>query len=176
MIYSPIVADGYEWINTGNSVGALQTLLSLDGTSRRTTWIPIKAYLVRKIRDKSLARSDFPWLGRFALVLREQAVESLKAIIERSSEILPLETEEDEEIFVLNTKTLPGVLDESKSGISRFPDGRIMQIVKPCFKQEVIGDSDLFRVQGQGMPTYVSERFVAAVYRARLVGLEFQLT
>jgi len=175
MIYTPIVSDGYEWSNTGNSVHALQTFLSLDGIAQGKHWAPVKVYVVRRIKDKLLKRSDFPRLGSYAIVLRKNAIESLEELIRPSAEILPIDTEDSERLFVLNTKTLSNALDESMSILSKFPDGRIMNIVKPYFKTEEIGGSDLFRVRGQGLPTYVSEKFVTAVYRAGLVGLTFKM-
>jgi hypothetical protein len=105
--------------------------------------------------------------------MRKAATDALGDILLRNGEVLPLETDDDIELFILNVQVIDA-LDEAKSTIWRFPSSnRIMRITKTVFIPSVVRDVDMFRLPHRASATYVSERFVERVHSAGLCGLTF---
>jgi hypothetical protein len=172
VIYKPMVREGFEWINCVDG-DDYETFLSFDGSPRREHWTPVKVRRVRADKDSAFYSSDFPWLGADALVMRRKAVDVLRDLLEAYGEILPLEDEGGVELFVLNARALDA-LDEQRSEIQRFASSaRIMRIKSLAFREPVVRGVDIFRLPHRASAIYVSERFVEAVEKAGLVGLEF---
>jgi hypothetical protein len=172
VIYKPMVGEGFEWVNCVNG-DDYEIFLSFDGSPRQEHWTPVKARRVRMDERSACYPSDFPWLGTDALVMRRKAVDALRDLLEANGEILPLEDEGGAELFVLNARVLDA-LDEQRSEIVRFPSSdRIMRIKSVAFQESVVRGADIFRLPLRASSTYVSERFIEAVAKAGLVGLEF---
>ena len=68
VIYTPIVATGYEWINCCNE-DDYDVFSSLDGSPRKNTWTPVRVTRVRADEHQQFLPSDFPWLASYALVM-----------------------------------------------------------------------------------------------------------
>jgi hypothetical protein len=97
----------------------------------------------------------------------------LADVLRNNAEILPLSTDDGVELFVLNVRVIDA-LDDVRSSIMRFPDGRIMRVSKASFVGERIPDGvNLFRLPHRISSTYVSERFVDAYTNAGLRGFVF---
>ena len=174
MIYEPLVQNGYEWINTLDEAD-YEIFLSFDGAPRGANWKPVRVRRVRADVHQEFRESDFPWLGSHALVLRQTAVKALVHIIEPCAEVLPLKSDDGTELFAINVLRVVNALDEERSSVIRFPSSnRIMRVTRPCFKEHVIRGLDMFRLPFRASPTYVSQGFVNAVSKAKLVGLDFR--
>jgi hypothetical protein len=95
-------------------------------------------------------------------------------MLEAHGEILPLETDDDVELWVFNAKVVDA-LDEAKSTIWRFPgSNRIGRIEKAVLRASAVRNLDIFRLPYRAAATYVSQRFVDGVQRAKLTGLKFE--
>ena len=173
MIFEPLVAEGFEWVNACDDRD-YEVFLSFDGEPRASAWKPIKVRRVRADERHAFEPSDFPWLGSHALVMRRTAVEALLEILEAHGEILPLATDDGVALFVFNARVVDA-LDEARSSLVRFPGThRIMRIEKVAFVEAAVRDLDIFRLPNRAGPTYVSERFVDRVEAAGLRGLQFE--
>lgn len=175
MFFKPLVRENYEWINTCRD-DDYEVFLAFDGSPRAADWTPVKVRRVRADERQDCKPSDFPWLGSDVLIMRTRAVLALRPMLDAHGELLPLATDDDVKLFALNVTTVIDALDEEKSSILRFPgSGRIMGIDKAVFRDELLGDVDIFRLPHRASATYVSERFVDAVKTAGLEGLEFNV-
>jgi hypothetical protein len=173
VVYEPLVTNGYEWVNCADAED-YEAFNSFDGAARGKEWKPILVRRVRADDTQDMRESDFPWLGSWALVMRKDAVDALRDILEESGEILPLQTEDGVELFVLNAQ-VADAFDEANSDIMRLPStNRIMLVKKPVFFENAIKGLDLFRLPHRASSTYVSDRFVKRVKEAGLRGLTFK--
>ena len=172
-IFQPVCAEGYEWVNPCDSTD-YRIFSEFDGRPRSDSWKPIKVRRVRPDDKLGFNPSDFPWLVSDALVMRRTALDALRDILEVHGEVLPLATDDGVDLFVHNTRTVDA-LDRERSSMEYFPDAtnQIMSIHKLVFLESAIRDLDMFRLSQQGLPTYVSERFVERVKSAGLRGLDF---
>lgn len=172
-IYEMLGKEGYEVINAHND-SDYEVFLSLNGTPCASTWRPIKVHRVRADNRQACRPSDFPWLGADSLVMRKNAVDELRDILEKNGEILPLETDDEINLSVLNTNVI-NALDEVNSDIIRFPgNNRIMLVKSPFFIKEKIRGVDIFKLPHRASSTYVSDFFVNRVRDAGLQGLTFK--
>ena len=175
MIYEPAPAEGYEWVNTV-SPEDYDVFWSFDGKSLTSSWAPIRVRFVSSDEYHSAMRSDFPWLGSHALVLRKRAIDVLQPILRGQAEILPLVADDTQELAILNVTRVLDALCISQSEIIRFPGtDRIMKVIRPEFREELLANVDIFRLPFRASSTYVSQRFVDAIDRAGLKGLRFRL-
>jgi hypothetical protein len=173
MIYEPLVAEGYEWINCCDDAD-YEVFWSFDGSPRAPGWKPVKVRRVRADDRQAFNPSDFPWLGAHALIMRRKPVEALRKMLASGGEVLPLATDDGTDLSVLNVTRVLDAIDEQRSDILRFPgSGRIMRIQSIAFLEPIVRGVDIFRLPHRASPTYVSERFVKAVQDAGLRGLEF---
>ena len=171
-IYAPVGAEGFECINTIDDQD-YEVFLQFDGKPRKSEWKPVAVCRVRADQYQACNASDFPWLGSHAVVMRRAAVDALRDILDSSGEVLPLSTDDDVELFVLNARVIDA-LDEANSSLMKFPGtNRIMRIKKVAFVASAIEGADLFRLPHRASSTYVSERFVERVKAAGLHGLVF---
>jgi hypothetical protein len=69
---------------------------------------------------------------------------------------------------------IPNALDEEKSVIERFDDGRVMFIELAVFREEAIGGADILKLSmDRTGETYFSQRFVDLWMKSELKGLDF---
>lgn len=171
-IYEPLVAEGYEWVNTVQE-DDYEAFLQFDGQPLASMWKPIAVRRVRADERQAFNASDFPWLGSHALIMRRSAVDALRDILDANGEVLPLSTDDGVELSVLNVRIVEA-LDEANSSLMKFPGtNRIMRIKKVAFVASKIEGIDLFRLPHRASSTYMSERFVERVKAAGLRGLVF---
>jgi tetratricopeptide (TPR) repeat protein len=145
-----------------------------NGSSLRAYWQPIKFERVTKdigrVFDKP---SDFPWYGNSAIVMRKRAHDILEDIFSQNGEILPLETDDDVELFMFNCQVIDA-FDEGRSKVDRLDTGKIIWINKYEFIESKLLGVDMFRIPRRSSSVFVSERFVERYKAAELVGLEFE--
>jgi len=172
-IFEPLVADEHELVNA-HSYEDDQTLLFDE--ERPSAWKPISVQRVTyDHRGRAFKRSDFPWLGSHALVMRRKANDALHDILDAHGEVLPLTTNDGVDLYVFNARRVDA-LDEQHSSIEKFPNGRIMFISKVAFVASAIEGLDAFRLaSNKASPTYVSETFIERYNAASLCGLDFNL-
>ena len=174
MLFEPAVADEYEWVNCCNDED-YEVFAGFNGSRRAETWTPIRVYTVAADERQAGLRSDFPWLGCHALVIRSSVLEILHDFLSSCCEVLPLQSEDGSGLHVLNVTCILDALDEAESQILRSPDdGRVMWVEEPHFLDSVVKGVDMFRLPIRGSLTYVSERFVGMYKDAGFVGLEFK--
>jgi hypothetical protein len=173
-IYSLIGIDGFECVLPVDKED--YKALDFDGSPRISTWRPILMQLVNEDtgQKRPSKKADFPWQGTGqSLVLRKAALDAMRDILERSCEILPLQTEDDSELYITNTQVLQA-LDVDRSEIWRFPNsGKIMYVKRPHFMPHLLRDVDMFRDASVGSETFVSEKFVQRYHDNKLRGLKF---
>lgn len=174
MIYLPLSEEGYELCQPVEEQD-FETLNSrINGDSCQATWQPLHMKIVTEDEGTELQRSDAPWLGSHALIFRHSALDKIGNLLERSGELLPL-ISNDEELFVFNPLQVRDALDEDLSSLMRFSNGRIMRVNQYVFRPEVVGDVDFFKIPNLRVsPTFVTQRFVDAWSDARLCGLRFR--
>lgn len=173
-IFEPLVADEYEWVSTDSYDDGQALLFDSDGQAG--AWKPIRVQrVVRNVGGRLFKASDFPWLGRHALVMRRNAMSALADLLEAHGEVLPLATDDGVELFIFNARRVDA-LDEHNSSVERFPNGRILSIDKVAFVEAAIQGLDAFRLASYKVSsTYVSERFIDRYQAAGLCGLDFNL-
>ncbi len=172
LIFQPHVRDGYEWVHALDSRD-YEKFYGFDGTSRRVGWVPVRVKRHRREHLRALKPSDFPWLGGATLVLRQRAVDALRPLLEPHGELLPLATDDDVPLYVLNVTRIVDALDEERSTLLRIPGSdRIALVQRPVFHPGRVEELPVFRLPFRSSPTYVNDAFVARVWAARLQGLE----
>ena len=175
MIHRISCPERYEWVGCvdGDDYEIFRTF---DGSSRASTWRPVRMKWIKSDGGRRFKSSDFPWLGTHVLIMRRRAVDALSDMLEAGGEILPLATDDGVELFVLNVTRVLDVLDEEHSTIDRFEDsGQIMFIEAAAFHEDLVRGVDFFKLPGRACGIFVGERFIERVRAAGLVGLDFPL-
>lgn len=174
-IYQPRVAEGFQWVLPVNE-DDFETFLSFDGSPRASTWTPVSVQLLSTDEGRALEKSDFPWLGRHALILSSGAVDAVGELLRTDGELLSLACDEAE-LWVFNPTTVVDALDKDWSELVRFnSSGRIMTVTKYAFQAELVDDVLAFKVpELLRASTFVTDGFVDAVKLASLRGVDFEM-
>jgi hypothetical protein len=78
--------------------------------------------------------------------------------------------------WLFNVTHTVDALDEDRSELIRFDDGRVMRIAQFCFHPEKVLNELLFHVsQGPGVPNLVTQDFVDLIHEHGLTGFSFRL-
>ncbi len=146
----------------------------INGNCRMKDWKPINVELIKHDEGVYLKKSDSPWLGSHALIFKECVVESMRLFLENFGEFLPLENDECT-LYLFNPFCMIDVLDQEKSKIQRFKDGRVMIILQYCFLKDKIQDTHVFKIPNlRTSPTFVSDNFVKLWTEYNFRGIEFE--
>jgi len=129
-IFWPEVAERFEGVVI-DGLDGLQRLLELDKRPGRR-WRPPVAELVREDAGRRLERATAPYLNRSVLVLRDEAIEGLAGLLEPHGLLVPL-TCADAELVAFVAPVLD-LLDEESSELVRFDSGRVMDVLRPRFR------------------------------------------
>ncbi|MDF2631173.1 MAG: hypothetical protein K0R39_5004 [Symbiobacteriaceae bacterium] len=152
-----------------------EVLQDFDGRSWAGAWKPM--VLVRYRGDsakRNLKLSDFPSLRRGSTVFSRRAIDGLRDLLEPNGEILPADFSEAD-YALYNVTTLLNTLDEERSEIERFRDGRVMDIFKYTFLPDRLGTAAIFKlVQATFLEPFVTDQFVERVRDLKLTGFEFK--
>ncbi len=131
-------------------------------------WRPIVVEIER--RSKS---SDFPSLSGHDLIFSEKAWQILQPLIEKSVELLPLKCDSGH-YSVIKVVDVVDCLDYSRAKLKRFSSsGRVMKIESYAFKDECIGDRNIFQLP-EPKTILVSQAFKDCIEKNGLKGLIFQ--
>ena len=78
-------------------------------------------------------------------------------------------------LWLVNNLNVIDALDEERSEIVRFDDGRIMKLVKPAFHAQRIAGKRCFTVpQMAASLMYLGDSVVDAIRNAALTGVDFK--
>ena len=166
----------YEFLTTDDE-DDLERLGELDATSLVADWTPVPVELGTADEDTGapLLRADFPWLGSWSLVLRDQGIDLAGPVLEPFGEILPLACP-DARVALFNPLVVLDALDENRSQLVRFPDGDLMVIEKYVFSQQVIPQRSIFKIpQERSGAVFYTEPVVEELRGLGLAGLDFKL-
>jgi hypothetical protein len=132
-------------------------------------WVPLTVRF-----HKMEKAGDFPYLSTDVPVFTKRALQALQPLIGQSIEALPLECE-SEELYAIHALELMDCLDHSRSVVTRFPSGGIMDVEEFVFKKNCDQGKHIFRLTDA--PTkyvFVSDQFKSVVEKNKLRGLIFE--
>jgi len=173
-IYTPLGRGDYELCFPVDKADFERIAVLINGAAQRAGWKPIQMRIIREDEGESLAPSDSPWLGSWALIFRSSVLNALGPVLERYGELLPLSCP-DADLWIYNPTVVIDALDEESSDLDRFSDGRIMMIHRHVFRPDVVAGNEIFKLPAlRASETFVSHRFVDRWRAAGLKGLAFE--
>lgn len=118
--------------------------------------------------------SDCPFLIGAIPVIRKSAIPKIRLAIS-SDMVLPIDIliEGEPFVIILAKNILEDVLDESKSIINRFSDGRIMNIEKYVFKKNRTYPP-IFKISQLPTFTFMTDELSEAISEANLTGIDME--
>jgi hypothetical protein len=128
--------------------------------------------------DEEKPVSDFPSLpgGTLLPVFSERTLDALWHLIKGSVETAKLSWlgHRDQEIYAVFVTNVVDCLDRDKSKLAYFSSGKILDIITPVFKAEMLYQTHIFRLPDPKVsPVYLSDAFRQAVAEHNLRGLVF---
>jgi len=173
-VYIPCLVDGFQLCQPINDCDFEKINKMINGCPRRGEWRPLAVNLIDSDDGRPFLQSDSPWLGSHALIFTANALAVIGPDLEKYGELLPLISDK-KRLMLFNPCCVLDALDETKSSFQRLSTGRIMRVSRYAFRQEVIGDTEIFKIQGLRVsPTFFTSRIVDAWREAGLMGLEFE--
>lgn len=127
--------------------------------------------------DLDLSFADFTHVGlRPIPTFSKQAIDAIGELLSAHGEFAFFELNEQIKYFAFNPTTIVDCLDEAKSDVARFSDGRVMAVDRYHLLDSVIELPPIFKIpQTRRNTTYVNEAFVRVVEKHRLTGFDFKL-
>lgn len=148
------------------------TLRWFRGGTHEASWVPLP--LVLNPHEAKLPHGDLFGFNNTLPILTERAVATLRDVIEKTGELLPLDCRE-EALYGFNvTSVLKDALDVEHTEAGRFSDGSLGHITKHAFHADAIRDVFVFRVKQQPAHIYATDKFVKIVEQAGLKGFTFK--
>lgn len=136
-------------------------------------WNSPQVKIVRADGGVRLNDVDVYYLVSGGLVANKRAVAALGPLLGKWGELLPLTCKSDS-LALFHSLTFIDAVDEIRSDITRFDDGRIMLIHPLVIDTSRVKQAEIFRLAGYAASSlYVGQAFVDAYRRAGLAGLEF---
>jgi hypothetical protein len=173
-IYTPAPPEGVEWLTLRDSDPDQWEMLSVLSGPVGSAWQVPQMSFIRQREDGSPRRySDCPWCLHSVLIVRDRALPSLRPVLGRYGEILPLRCEEPVSLF--NATMILDALDEDRSEIVRFDNGDLLEIERHVFRPDVIGNSEVFKLPVRASSIYLQETVVRRIGEIGLVGVAFDL-
>ena len=106
------------------------------------------------------------------LLLREDAIACLAPFLDGAGYLLDTTIGADMRYKLFVCEREIDALDQTRSDLTRFPDGGVMDVLRYELDPQRLGDADIFRMTHRRAHLFVSERFAAAVERAGLTGFK----
>ncbi len=152
-------------------------LLSIEekldqGMFTLSDWFPIRVELFEDElnEEKNKGVSDFMQLPGYTL--NKKAKELYEELVSETVMFLPIITPVGE-YWTMNIKHV-NCLDLIKSEFKRFPNGRILRVIKHSFVNEIVRNLLIFRIPEMGgKALYVTEKFKEIYDKNELTGLIF---
>ena len=174
IIYTPLGLDDYELCHPVDPDDFETITDQINGQPRQKTWTPIAMTLIHEDEGRTLLPSDAPWLGSWALIFRPSAILALGALLREYGELLPLQCSEAK-LSIFNPTQVVDALDEERSSVSRFDDGRLMRIKRYELRPDAIRGVEIFKIPNRRVSrTFVGQQFVDLWNQAGLKGLTFE--
>lgn len=144
-IFRPSVPEGFEWA-VPTDPAEFEVIRTLAERPAGAVWQPVHMTLL-KLDDhgRPHRRADLPWLGADAIVLRDEAIETVGALLRPHGDLLPLLCD-DARLALFAAPAVAGVLDEGRSDMVRFGSGRIMSLRAPVFRAAALGNTKAFKL------------------------------
>jgi hypothetical protein len=140
-----------------------------DGRPLAASWspVPVKVYVGKR-------RGDFPSLLADVPVFSERALHVLGPLMGSSIEALPLQCKKGS-FYAINVLEVVAALDQERSEIDRFPDGRVMDVERYVLQEDLLQGRDIFKL-AEVTPSrvFVSEAFKKSAEENGLQGLIFK--
>jgi hypothetical protein len=152
--------------------GEAGRLEGLAGKRQLRDWVPPPVTMLKRVRGRRRRPVDLPWLHAHALVLTARARAALEGAFGDDVEYLPLACD-DAALWLVNALHLIDALDDERSVAVRLPGGRIMDLVAPVFRAELIADRRCFAIP-QVPRLFVTDPVVEAAALAGLTGTGFR--
>jgi hypothetical protein len=173
VIYRPCVSEGYEWVVPVGDDG-VEVVRQL-GEARAEDWQPVRVRILRRLDDGTpLRAATLPWYGNHVMILTGEAVEAIGERLAEAGDLLRLDCDEAE-LWLLHVRRFVDCLDEDRSTIVRFQDGRIMRLTTPVFDPERVGNAELFKIpQMPRGSLYLVGGLVDVIRDAGLAGTAFE--
>jgi uncharacterized protein DUF1629 len=173
-IYEPSPRAGTELCMTATAEATEILRTEIKGVPRQANWTPLPVYLAREDMGRKLTESDSPSGSIHFLVLRRRAVEALEPMLRAYGELLPLICE-DADLLLYNPTHFRDALDEARSNVARFDDGRLVHVWTYVLHREAVANAVIFRLPNlTPSPILVGQPFVDRWKAAGLRGLNFK--
>lgn len=173
-IYRPWVPDGFEWVFPLQK-SDWKALWSFDVAQLGVSWQPVKVRLGSPREGEACRSAMMPWMGGHVLVLREEATLLVGHALSQWGDLLPLECDQAN-LFVFRARHFVAGLDERRSEVTRFEDGRIMMINKHVFDPQAIAGLEIFKLSTMPRGSlYLTESMVLLIEAGRHEGTNFRL-
>ena len=169
--YRPLNATGYEIINT-KTLKDLR-MLDFDGSSVKEGWVPPHVHRVRPTKRGANKPADLPFYAGDTLIMRRSALDALREVLDAYGEVLPLHTDDDVELFVLNIRVVIDALDVERSEIRTIPETDIVNVRQHVFIESALQGVEMFRVPLVPHNIYFTDLFVERVKKLKLKGTDF---
>jgi hypothetical protein len=119
---------------------------------------------------------DFVWMGGGDIGFASATAQKVGHLFAPYGELLPLNIDGDlNKIFWFHCTNVLDSLDESKSKVHRFDNGRIMAIDEYAFLANRIGENELFQIAPFRSSIFCTENFKQKIEAQKLTGLDFIL-
>lgn len=144
-VYRPVPPEGYEWaLPVDDATFERISRLGVEPGGRSWKAPPFEI-LSADDGGNPVRRAEMPWYGSDVLVLRDAAIDVVGPLLADRGELLPLAID-DGRLWVFSAGLLAGALDDERSEMVRFDDGRIMELRRPVFRDEVISKAGAFKL------------------------------
>lgn len=149
-----------------------------EGTLRGSSYpIPVGVRNLEGDEPRSKTLPDFTQFGLCPIpTFSQRAVDALGSVLRAHGELAPIDMDEPVQYFGFNPTTIVDVLDEARSEIVRFRDGRVLAVERHVLVESVVNLPAIFKIpQTRRNTTYVSQEFVRSVQQRGLTGFRFEL-
>jgi hypothetical protein len=152
-----------------------QDVSQIGGTPLRDRWRPLEVeFIPNEKGDYQFPPGDLMAFVGYLPVFSSRAISALKPVLEGNGELLPLACNVDSYAIFNVTRLIDG-LDEGRSEIVRFSDGRILDIQRFEFWPDRLNGISIFKIPQ--MPfgrVFVTDSFVVAVEKAELTAFTLE--
>jgi hypothetical protein len=166
-----VPADGNEWLNF--------TQFASLGESAASQWRPLRFRSLDPLREGypgQLPNGDFVGLGRWFFSLGKRAMDAVGGLMSAHGELLPVEhIGRRETLHWFHCTTVIDAMDESRSVMKRFADGKVMSVQRLWVHPEKLRDAMLFHIPQNGSFLLCTDTFKQQIEALGLTGLKFKL-
>lgn len=163
--------DNYQKIILKNESKWPSIIDDFKSGEKIESWEPIDVV----IEDKKRKKSDFPTLMSIIPTFSANSVKCLENILKNHGQLLSLRCKEGEYYF-FNVLTVVEAINDTKSQVLKFEDGRIMYVLKYVLKKIDYSKIPIFKLHNLlSFSTFVNEEFFTIVNENYLKGYYFNM-